>query len=252
MLDLASGALREIDDRFRSLGFADRTWDDDGRIIAVSSAGSFGDGESVWERIDPSNGVIVASHAESTPESIERWYERSTVGADTLLRWKSKGLQLRLPDDTHTWAAPTPGVVFHVQDGFVVRHELEPERTTKLLALKDPLSAPLRASPDGRYLLVRDAVEPKVIDARDGRVVHQFETYAALAEWSQFQGSIGIFCQGRGTWVRLAENGTLETLPAHLRWTCELDRTHVVSYDSRRVECVDVEGARTVLYEPRP
>jgi hypothetical protein len=64
-----------------------------------------------------------------------------------------------------------PGVVFHEQDGFLVRHEFDPERTTRLAELHAPLGHPLRISPDGRFLLAMDGRDTMILDARDGRVV---------------------------------------------------------------------------------
>ena len=258
ILDRTTGALKEIDDRFRACPM-DRPWDADGHLVTVSVSGAFGDGEYSAERIDPLSGTVLSSHPETEQDSVfyrkarGDWCKQDVQGTELVLSWKEKGIELRLARDMFVFAAPQPGVVFHEQDGFLVRHELEPDSTTRLVELRHGENTWLRLSPDGRYLQLFSAREPLLLDAHDGRVLQRFDRRTGLAEWSQVHGRICLCRRDRDEWFALQEDGSRTTLPVHSDRCQELDPEHLLAIDGQRVECVKLDGSeRVTLYEARP
>jgi len=248
IFDCVTRAWQKFDDRFRSI----IEWNSDGTLHTTSSAGYFGADKVLVERIDPLTDGVVSSHPDDGSESLGHWYQRRIVGNDTVLRWISTGRELRLPRSALMRPATQPGVVFHEQDGSLVRHELQSDSTTKLAELGAAHDSSVRVSPDGRHVYLVNGSTRRVLDARDGSLVHDCAG-SGLADWSRVPGRIGLFCAGRMEWTMLMEDGSLTTLPTHALRCQELGPDHLLAYDQQRIECMKLDGTdRQVLYEARP
>lgn len=253
ILDPWTGDVREIDERFRSFG-GDEPWDDQGRVLAMSLPGSFGDGETTVELIDPSTARVVASRPDIAPA--DRGGRARGEAFGMRRGWSRRALaeQLGLSSgDTFTAVAPLSNVLFHVQDGVLVRHEIEPERVVPLFELEKPLELPLKASPDGRWLLVRDGRDALILDGNDGRVFHRCTFPEHFVDWATQSGSVAMIVRGDHEWVRLEPNGTFTELSNGVWGFCvELDRDHALVHDRERITRIDASTReRHVVYEPR-
>jgi hypothetical protein len=253
ILDRTTGRWNEIDDRYRDVAANDLEWNQEGQLLTSSSPGCFGDGGGIYERINPLTGSIVSFHSDSEPEVLGRWYEQRSLGSDTVLRWKANGRELRLPDSALMRPSTQPGVVFHELSGCLVRHELEPDSTTKVATLKVARNSFLQVSPDGHHLLLVNGDSRQVLDASNGRLVHEFGEHTGLIEWSKVPGRVGIFCTGRDEWQLLAEDGRLTRLPTRASLCQELGPDRLIAYDRQRIECMKLDGSeRVTLYEAKP
>ncbi len=260
ILDRATKVLREIDDRFRAFPM-DVPWDSDGHLVTVSTPGAFGDGDYLAERVDVGTGQVISSHPETEQDSLgycrglATWCTETRRREGRVLRWEEKGVELCLPSGVLYSPSPQPGVVFHEDHGYLVRHELDPDSTTRLAELPDPNRSFQRISPDGRYLLLVRGVLKCILDARDGRVVYECNRSIGIVEWSRVPGRLGIFCNGPDSWCALDEDGTLTTLPVNAGYCQELDGEHLITFGcyATRIECVRRDGSqRETLYEARP
>ena len=264
ILDRSTGKCSEIDGRFRwLLGSA---WDESGRLVASSSSGTFGCRSFFRDHIDPLTATVVESREVNPARELHPWYWKQTAGTDCVLRWKSA--VLRVPKDSLLVPSPQPGVVFQEQDGFLVRHELAPDSTTRLLALGS--SGELRflaPSPDGALLWVNPPHGARrIIDACTGELVHEFQGRDCYAGWSQVPGRICLVWTGE-EYSALNEDGSQTPMPAR-GWGWEqlgLDRPaerggviewgpdRLVAWFPDRIECMNIDGSeRQVLYQTRP
>jgi hypothetical protein len=178
-------------------------------------------------------------------------------GQDLIVHTHSGSVVLRLPAGTWRLRPQQPGVVFHSEDGYLVRHEFEPEKVTRLLESKRRTWSDVRISTDGRFLQVlgggdQSIQAPMIVRSTDGLVVHEFRQ-DVWVEWSETPGRICIFRQKRLDWFALAEDGTVAPLPARSDRCSELGPDHILAFDYHRVECMKLDGSeRQVLYEARP
>jgi hypothetical protein len=261
ILDPATGAVREIDDRFRSFAM-DYPWDPKGHLVTVSTPGTFGDGEYTAERIDPSTAAVVTSHSESELDSrdykydFDRWFEESTNGDEREFSWHGRTTRLRLPREARVLPSPEPGIVFHESGNTLVRHDLADDSTRVLAAVHEPRSALLRVSPNGRYLLLGEGREMRVLDARDGHVVRELPKGSGLPEWSRVPGRIALLrtCHSFvNDWQVLLENGSVLMLPVYGGRVCEFGPDRVLTVHMSGIECMKLDGSdRQVLYQARP
>jgi hypothetical protein len=278
ILDLTTGDWKEIDDRYREISGVD-DWSASGTLLTASTNGQFGDGEVLVERVDPRTGRIVSSHPNSVPEDLGQWYAMRSLGSDTVLRWKANGRELRLPNRGLMRPSTQPGVVFHESDGFLVRHELAPDTTTRLIELGTDRVSLVRVSPDGRFLYLVNANTSRILDASTGVVVHDFgqgppfadwprvprstallgvvvhalEHGPGFADWSRVPGRIALLCAGRMVWTALLEDGSLVQLPVQALRCLELGPDRLLAFDERHIERMRLDGSeRVTLYEAKP
>jgi hypothetical protein len=261
ILDPSTGAVKEIDDRFRAFPM-DNPWDAEGHLVTVSTPGAFGDGNYTAERIDPVTATVVSSHPESELDSrdyrygFHRWLEESKDDEQREFSWQGSAVRLRLPREARVLPSPEPGILFHESGNQLVRHDLADDSTRVIAELHDLRSALLRVSPNGRYLLLGEGSRKRILDARDGRVVLELPEKSGLPEWSRIPGRIGLFCIRRSKyvdWHVLLEDGSLMLLPTHDTNTREFGRDRVIYHSRGWIECKNLDGSeRWVLYGPRP
>jgi len=252
ILDLTTGDWKEIDDRYREIGGVD-DWSAAGTLLTGSTDCAFGDGEVLVERVDPRTGRILSSHLNSVPEDLGQWYEKRSLGTDTVLRWKANGRELRLPNMGLMRPSTEPGVVFHESDGYLVRHELAHDTTTRLIELGTDHVSLVRVSPDGRFLLLDNANTSRILDASTGAVVHDFDHGPGFADWSRVPGRVALLCAGRMVWTALLEDGSLVQLPVQALRCFELGSDRLLAFDEHHIERMRFDGSeRVTLYEAKP
>jgi hypothetical protein len=251
ILDLTTRDWKEIDDRYRDIGGID-DWSAAGTLLTGSTECHFGDGEVIVERVDPSTGRIVSSHSNSVPEDLGQWHAERSLGSDTILRWKANGRELRLPNRGLMRPSTQPGVVFHESDGFLVRHELAHDTTTRLIELGTDRVSLVRVSPDGRFLHLVNANTSRILDASTGVVVHDLEHGPGFADWSRVPGRVALLCAGRMVWTALLEDGSLVQLPVQALRCLELGSDRLLAFDEHHIECMNLDGSeRKTLYEAK-
>ncbi len=260
ILDPATGAVREIDDRFRTYSM-DYPWDREGHLVTVSTPGAFGGGGYTAERIDPSTAAVVSSHPETELDrsdyvrGFERWFEESTDGDQREFSWQGSTTRLRIPPDDRVLPSPEPGIVFHESGNQLLRHDLSDGSTRVLAEVQDLRSAVLHISPDGRYLEFGKVHEEHILDARDGRVVLDLPQQCGNVEWSRVPGRIGlVYSRSKlaGAWWLLLEDGSMRTLPVHYWSIREFGPDRILSNSMSWIECMRLDGSGDrVLYGPR-
>lgn len=254
ILDRTTGRWSEIDGRFRMF-FGPGTWDARGRLLTLSTDGAFGRGDFSLEHIDPASGAIANSRVLALDEVLASWYWRDTTRDERVLTWKAKGLGVRVPKSALLVPSPQPGIVFHEQDGFLVRHELDPDCTTRLAALGRPNEFRVLApSPDGSLLFLYESQDDRcLLDACTGEVVRRFDAHEAPAGWSNLPGRIYWVLREDLGYCALNEDGSLTPLPAFDPSWQELGPDHLFHRDPQRIECMKLDGSeRQVLYQARP
>jgi hypothetical protein len=150
--------------------------------------------------------------------------------------------------------------VFHEEHGFVVRHELDPECTTRLVALGvPPLEVPepfhlVLPSPDGRLLYVQSAPDDRrLIDACDGHLVLRFDMQSGWCGWSEVPGRLCIVSHLGESFSALNEDGSETPLPGFDISCHEFGPDRLLCYDEQHIECMKLDGSeREVLYQARP
>jgi hypothetical protein len=261
ILDPATGAVKEIDDRFRAFPM-NFPWDPEGHLVTVSTPGAFGDGEYTAERIDPATATVVSSHPESALDSREYgrgfdlWLEESTNGDQREFSWQGSTTRLRLPREARVLPSPEPGIVFHELGNQLVQHDLADDSTRVLAKVHDLRSALLRISPNGRYLQLGECREERILDARDGHVLLKLSKQSWLAEWSRIPGRIAIVCTSRSVytdWQVLLEDGSVMVLPVHDPRILEFGADRFLAIRMSGIECMELDGSqRRTLYEAKP
>jgi hypothetical protein len=245
--------LNQIDERYRFMNSAP-AWDEAGLLTTISTAEAFGGRHCSVERIDPHSGKVVSAHEEDISGAVLGWWRKESVGKDIVLRWPAKNLEVRAKDNWLLRASIEPGVVFHEQDGFLVRHELEPDGVTRLIALQD--SSEMRfliLSDDGRLLYLTQGQKKSILDACDGRLIHEFDHYSGWCGWSPIPGRVCVVHHSGETFSALKEDGSEIPLPGFESGSREVGPDHILRCEPQRIECMKLDGSeRTVLYEARP
>ena len=250
ILDCATHGWNEIDGRFRML--ADPPWDSRGRLTTVSIPGGFGDGDWRLEHIDPSTREVTEERPASVDDSIGPWYSRVEEPQGTVIRWRAMRTSIRLPAINLIGLSPEPGVVFHDEDGQLVRHTLAPEGFTRLALLVQPRRFHfLTVSPDGSMLYLHD--ERRILDACDGRIIREFDRDSGWCGWSEIPGRLGIVWHMGDSFSALNEDGSETPLPGFDGSCHEFGPDRLLRYDEQHIECMKLDGSeREVLYEARP
>ena len=261
ILDPATCAVKEIDDRYRATPM-DLPWDREGHLVTISTPGPFGHGEYTAERIDPSTATVTSSHPYSELDGrdfrrgFDRWFEESTNANQREFSWKGSTTRLRLPREACVLPSPEPGIVFHELGSTLVRHDLSDDSTRVLAEVHEPRSALLRVSPNGRYLLLGKGREMRILDARDGHVVRELPKGSGLPEWSRIPGRIALLCTCHSfavDWQLLLEGGSVVGLPVHGWRIHEFGPDRILSVRMSSIECMKLDGSeRRTLYEVRP
>ncbi|MBK7644889.1 MAG: hypothetical protein IPJ19_17915 [Planctomycetes bacterium] len=265
LLDRETGRWSEIDDRDRRLADSP-VWDAGGRLATISMPGTFGDGEWLFEHIDPRTLAIQASHPADLSEALGHWCEKTQDGDDWVLRWRSRHIDLQLSKDAIVAISPEVGIVFHEQDGSLVRHELATGGITKLAVLGGrKVFRSLMVSPDGSLLYLPN--ERKFVDACDGHMVRQLDSSSAWMGWSRIPGRICTLWHLGDEFTALNEDGSETPMPARgfddhhlgldapapIGGSAELGRGRFLLWDQQRIECMKLDGSeREVLYQARP
>jgi len=254
ILDRSTGALSQIDERYRFMNSAP-AWDEHGLLTTISTAGAFGGRDCAVERIDPRSGKVVSAHEEDISEAVLPWWRKESVGKDIVLRWPAKNLEVHAKENWSLRASSEVGVVFHEQDGFLVRHELDPDCVTRLAAVGEPHELRLlQMSPNAKYLYQYEMRgEKRVIDTCTGRILQEFDGWTGFMGWSDVPGRICLVWHAGDTFSALNEDGSETPLPGFELGCRELGPDHILRYQAQRIECMQLDGSeREVLYEARP
>ena len=244
ILDCESGAWNEIDDRFRML-VESPAWDPSGKLRTLSLSGTFGEECERIESIDPRTREVRSETPRDWSECLGHWCSEDDTVDGIVLTWRSKGIRLRLPKDTRYKCARRPGLIFHEQDGFIVRHELEPDCTTRLLAAPHSM---WMLTPDDT--LLNDLTQNILVDTCDGHVVRTFDPLSRYYRRSNVPGRICWIWHAGPTFTSLAEDGSETPLPIDdLSWQ-EFGPDKLLFRSHDRIECMKLDGTeRRTLYE---
>ncbi len=254
ILDRSTGALNQIDERYRFFKNGEPAWDEHGLLSTISTAGAFGGRDSAVERIDPRSGRVVSARDEDISKAVLPWWRNESAGKDFVLRWPAKNLEVRARENMLLRATSEPGVVFHDQDGFLVRHQLDSDCVTRLVALQGPSEQRfLILSEDGRLLYLTQGLEKWILDACDGRIIREFDHDSGWCGWSAIPGRVCIVWHSGDTFTALNEDGTETPLPGFESGNREVGPDHILRCEPQRLECMKLDGSeREVLYEARP
>lgn len=218
ILDVRTGAVREIDQRFRMLLHVNGPiWDERGRLVALSSSAAFGTRSFALEHIDPERAEVLDSREVDLGDVLGMWYWRGdgTITAKASgAAWKSS------KKDALLTPSAAPGIVFSAENGCLVRRDLETGETTTLCVLREPCDhRMLLESPDRRWCMLLETqwkgpTVQRLLDACDGRLVKEFKPGSGWAGWSTVPGRICMLCEQGCEWSMLGEDGSLTPMPA--------------------------------------
>ena len=248
LYDITRKTWSTLDARCRELDPNASVWGGDGFLRTRSGSTAFATSDWNTERVDPATGVVQAL------DSAEHdWFTQMAQSRESVTwAWRGRGISLRLPANVFSVPSPQAGVVFHEQDGFLVRHELDPDATTRIAQLHGPLRLAPSISPDGRFLLLDDARESAILDACDGRVLQRLDAGLLLREWSRTPGRVAVLVSGTQR-LALEEDGTLVLLPALAANQLPLGRHALVRFEAQRIEITGIDGSeRETIYEVKP
>lgn len=239
-----------LDERSRALDPDQDVWDAQGMLRTRSGDGlflAFGWGE---ERIDPATGAV---HLPDGLATEREWWSQTAKTKETVIwSWRGHKASLQLPTSVISLPSPQPGVVFHEQDGFLVRHDLATDSITRLAQLHEPLRSAPSLSPDGRYLLLLDGRDSTILDACDGLPIQRLDDVLQFRSWSRTPGRIAVLWT-RPQRLALETDGTLAALPELAPQQLECGRDALVRFEKQRIELTSLDGKRReVIYEVRP
>jgi hypothetical protein len=250
ILDRGTDKWNEIDDRYRVL-VDSPAWDERGGLQTISLSGSFGEDPMVLERINPDTGGVTGEVTHDLGVSLGNWCSCTESEGGSVLTWKAKRIQLRLPKEAREKCARQPGVVFHEQDGYVVRHQLEPDCVTRLLAVGAVPGSTWIVTPDDSMLY--DFRHRVLVDACDGHVVHAFDESSHFYGRSRTPGRIGWVLHGGDLFTILNDDGSETPLPIDSFWWQELGLDALLRADEHSIESMKLDGSeRKVLYQASP
>ncbi len=249
LFDRENRKWNTIDGLCRKLARDEFVWDEAGKLHTCSDAGAFGYYYRSEECIDPATLEVqtlipVLAKAERT------WCSRRSASNDTVLwSWRGHDSSLRLPARAVCVASPQPGVWFHEQDGFLVRHELDPETTTRLAPLQPSARCSVEVSPAGRYLWLVDGRDGAILDACDGTRLQELGADLRFDGWSNVRGRIARL-RAHGVWLALEEDGQLARVPAPALNQRALGRDALVRFEPQHIEITSLDGReRETIYE---
>lgn len=218
ILDVRSGTVREIDQRFRMLLHANGPiWDERGRLVALSSSAAFGSGSFALEHIDPERAEILNSREVDLGDVLDTWYRR---GAGVITVKSSGSAWKASKQDALLTPSATPGIVFSAENGSLVRRDIGTGATTTLCVLREPCEhRMLLESPNRRWFMLletqgRGSAFQRLFDACDGRLVLEFGPGTGWAGWSTIPGRICTVCENGCEWSMLGEDGSRTPIPA--------------------------------------